>query len=220
MSTHYANIEDTTDHSYAMSQLNRFNAMVRAFEMEGIVSKEKHTACSAAALLYPQTYFTMVRAGIALYGLWPSKETRVSVANSGKKITLHPALSWKTLIAQVKTLPKGASVSYGLTERLTRDSKIAVIPVGYWDGFDRRFASIGHALVRGRRAKVLGRICMNMCVVDVTDIPGIRVEDDVVMIGRQKKETLTAEDLATAIGTINYEIVTRINPLTPRVLVP
>ena len=219
MSTHYANIEDTTDHTYAMSQLSRFNAMVRAFGVAGVTAKEKHTACSAAALLYPQTHFTMVRAGIALYGLWPSKETHVSVENSGKKITLRPALAWKTIVAQVKTLAKGASVSYGLTERLTRHSKVAVIPVGYWDGLDRRCSSIGHAIVRGRRAKILGRVCMNMCVIDVTDIPGIHIEDEVTLIGRAGREVITAEDLAVATGTINYEIVTRINPLTPRVLV-
>ncbi len=219
MSTHYANIEDTTDHAYAMSQLSRFNAMVRAFGVAGVTAKEKHTACSAAALLYPQTHFTMVRAGIALYGLWPSKETHVSVENSGKKMTLRPALAWKTIVAQVKILPKGSSVSYGLTEKLTRDSKVAVIPVGYWDGFDRGLSSIGHALVRGHRAKILGRVCMNMCVIDATDVPGIRIEDEVTLIGRSGKEVITTEDLAGATGTINYEIVTRINPLIPRVLV-
>ena len=219
LSTHYANIEDTTDSSYAMRQLSRFKKIVHVFTAAGIHPRETHTACSAAALLYPQTHFTMVRAGIALYGLWPSKETFVSVAQSGKKIMLHPALSWKTIIAQIKTLPAGASVSYGLTEKLSRDSKIAVIPVGYWDGFDRKLSTVGHVLIRGHRAKVLGRVCMNMCVVDVTDIPNVRVEDHVTIIGRQRKDAVTAEDVATAVGTINYEIVTRINPLTPRVLV-
>jgi alanine racemase len=219
VSTHYANIEDTTDSAYAMGQLERFNAMVAALAKDGVKPPISHTACSAAALLFPETHFGMVRAGIALYGLWPSKETRVSANQRGKSFTLRPALSWKTVVAQVKELPEGAPVSYGLTERLTRKSKIAVIPVGYWDGFDRGLSSVGRVLIRGHRAKVLGRVCMNMCVVDVTDVPGVKLEDEVTIIGRQGKDALAAEDVAGAIGTINYEVVTRINPLIPRVTV-
>jgi alanine racemase len=220
VSTHYANIEDTTDSTYAMGQLERFLTMLASVRHAGFAPSLVHTACSAAALLYPETHFNMVRAGIAQYGLWPSKETKVSAKLKGKTITLKPALTWKTIIAQVKTLPAGAPVSYGLTEKLTRESKVAVVPVGYWDGFDRKLSSVGHVLVRGKSAKVLGRVCMNMFVVDVTDIPGVRVEDEVVLIGKQGKDAISAEDLASSIGTINYEVVTRINPLIPRVLVP
>jgi alanine racemase len=219
VSTHYANIEDTTDPAYAMRQLGKFRELTGALAALGVRPRETHTACSAAALLYPDTHFTMVRAGIALYGLWPSKETRVSATNEGADVTLRPALTWKTVIAQVKPIPEGTGVSYGLTEKVTRDSKVAVIPVGYWDGFDRKLSSVGRVLVRGRRAKVLGRVCMNMCVVDVTDVPGVRTEDEVTIIGAQGKETIAAEDVAAAVGTINYEIVTRINPTLPRVLV-
>ncbi len=219
VSTHYANIEDTKDASYAMTQIERFAAGLATLETAGVAPALTHTACSAAVLLYPQTHFSMVRAGIALYGLWPSEETRESVLKSEKKIDLVPALSWKTIVAQVKELPKGAPVSYGLTERLQRDSKTAVLPVGYWDGFDRELSSKGHVLIRGKRAKVLGRVCMNMCVVDVTDIPDARVEDEVVLIGRQGREAIAAEEIASVVGTINYEIVTRINPLAPRVLI-
>ncbi len=219
VSTHYANIEDTTDSTYAMGQLERFLTMVATVRHAGFDPKLVHTACSAAALLYPETHFTIVRAGIAQYGLWPSKETKVSAILKRKSIILKPALTWKTIVAQVKTLPEGAPVSYGLTEKLARESKVAVVPVGYWDGFDRKLSSVGHVLVRGKSAKVLGRVCMNMFVVDVTDIPGVRVEDEVVLLGRQGKEVITAEDIASSVGTINYEIVTRINPLIPRVLV-
>ncbi len=219
VSTHYANIEDTTDSAYAMSQLGKFKEMVGTLAKDGVRPPLLHTAASAAAILFPETHFAMVRTGIALYGLWPSKETKVSAAQRGKKFALQPALSWKTVIAQVKELPEGAPVSYGLTERLTRRSKVAVIPVGYWDGFDRKMSSVGRVLIRGHRAKVLGRVCMNMCVVDVTDIPGARIEDEVVIIGRQGRDALAAEDVAGVVGTINYEIVTRINPLIPRILV-
>lgn len=219
VSTHYANIEDTTDSAYAMGQLEQFKKMVGMLAKDGVTPPLAHTACSAAVLLFPETHFAMVRAGIALYGLWPSKETKVSANQRGKTFTLRPALSWKTVVAQVKELPEGAPVSYGLTERLARRSKVAVIPVGYWDGLDRKLSSVGRVLVRGHRAKVLGRICMNMCVIDVTDVPGVRLEDEVTIIGRQGKDAIAAEDLAGAVGTINYEIVTRINPLIPRVLV-
>ncbi len=219
VSTHYANIEDTTDPTYAMAQRGRFEDMVATLAREGVKPPMVHSACSAAVLLYPETHYAMARSGIAMYGLWPSKETKVSAMQKGKSPTLRPALSWKTVVAQTKTLPEGSPVSYGLTERLGRRSRVAVIPVGYWDGFDRKLSSVGRVLVRGRRAKVLGRVCMNMCVIDVTDIPGVKIEDEVTIIGRQGSDVIAAEDVAAAVGTINYEIVTRINPLIPRILV-
>lgn len=219
VSTHFANIEDTADPSYAMEQLGRFRKALKALESAGVHPPVVHTACSAAVMLYPDTHFSAVRAGIALYGLWPSPATKVSLAEKGRGADLTPVLTWKTVVAQVKRLEAGAPVSYGLTERLTRASTVAVLPVGYWDGFDRKLSSVGNVLIRGKRAKILGRVCMNMCVADVSDIPGVRPEDEVVLIGRQKNETVTADEAALKVGTINYEIVTRINPALPRILV-
>lgn len=217
-STHYANIEDTVDPSYAMGQLKAFNqAMERLAEL-GVKPEIKHTAASAAALLYPVTRLDLVRTGIALYGLWPSEPARqVVLANGGPE--LKPALTWKTTVAQVKRLSKGTPVSYGLTEKVKRDSRVAVLPVGYWDGFDRHLSSTGSALINGRPAKVIGRVCMNMIVVDVTDCGRVRVGDQAVLLGQQKKAKISAEQLAEQIGTINYEVVTRINPLIERRLV-
>ncbi len=217
VSTHYANIEDTTDPAYAMRQLKRFQGSLDLVRAAGFKPEIVHTACSAAAILYPQTRFSGVRTGIALYGLWPSASTRQSASGSGLK--LRSALTWKTIVAQVKRLPKGTPISYGLTERLRRDSTVAVLPVGYWDGFDRGFSSVGQVLINGRRAKVLGRVCMNMCVVDATGIPGVRPGSEAVLLGRQRGLAITAEEAAERLGTINYEVVTRINPLIPRVLV-
>ncbi len=217
LSTHYANIEDTTDHAYAAAQLASFVRL--AAVAEKVYGKEipvKHTACSAAAILFPETHFSMARTGIALYGMWPSHETYVSAKERGVALDLRPALTWKTLIAQIKEVSKGTAVSYGLTARLTRPSRVAVIPVGYWDGVDRKYSSVGTVLIRGRRAPVLGRICMNMCMVDVTDVPGVRLEDEVVLIGKQKGEQVTPEEFAAKIGSFNYETVTRINALIPR----
>jgi len=219
VSTHYANIEDTTDSSYARMQLKRYQEGLALLKLEGIDPPWKHTACSAAALLFPETHFNLARIGIAMYGLWPSKETQVAAATQKQAIRLTPVLTWKTIVAQVKHVSKNTPVSYGLTERVTRDSVLAILPVGYWDGYDRRgLSNVGQVLIRGRHCKIIGRICMNMCVVDVTDVPRVRPEDEVVLLGIQKGERISTEDLASKIGTINYEVVTRINPLIQRIV--
>lgn len=216
-STHYANIEDVDDHAYAALQLRRFVEGLAVLRELGVRPTEIHTACSAAALLFPETVFTMTRTGIALYGLWPSDGTRRLAEKRG--LRLRPALVWKTIVAQVKRIKKGSPVSYGLTERVRRDSTVAVLPVGYYDGYDRALSSKGAVLIRGRRAKILGRVCMNMCVVDVTGIPGVQPETEVHLIGGKGNGAISADELATVLGTINYEVVTRINPLIPRVVV-
>lgn len=218
-STHFANIEDTTDHRYASHQLKRFREAIQSLENLGIRIPVRHTACTAASILFPETHFTMARVGLGLYGMWPSKETRASASGTKKRIDLRPALAWKTIIAQIKHVKRGTPISYGLTERVTRDSTVAVLPVGYWDGYDRGLSSVGSVLIRGRRAKILGRICMNMMMADATDIPRIHLEDEVVLLGRQGREIVSAEDIASRIGTINYEITTRINPMLPRIVV-
>lgn len=217
--THFANIEDTTDPSYAMGQLKKYEQALVALKRLGIVPSVRHTAASAAAILYPQTRFDLVRLGIALYGYWPSKETKVSAAYRSKELELTPALTWKTIVAQVKDVARGTPVSYGLTERVARDSRIAVLPIGYWDGFDRGLSSVGHVLIRGHRCKVLGRVCMNMTMVDVTDVPGVKPEDEVTLLGRQGSETVPVDEIAGPLGSISYEIVTRINPLIERRIV-
>jgi alanine racemase len=217
-STHFANIEDTTDHSYAELQLERFQEGLSILSKEGINPPWKHAACSAATVLFPDTYFNLVRLGISMYGLWSSKETLAVAKREHRLLNLKPVLTWKTIVAQVKRVKLGTSVSYGLTERVTRNSKLAILPIGYWDGYDRGLSSVGQVLIHGRLCKILGRVCMNMCVVDITDVPGVRVEDEVVLFGKQRKEEISAEDIASKLGTINYEFVTRINPLIQRVV--
>jgi len=218
-STHYANIEDTTDSSYARLQLKRYREGLEILRSEGIDPPWKHTACSAAAILFPDTHFNLARIGIAMYGLWPSKETHAIATRQKRPISLRPVLTWKTVIGQIKHVKKGTPVSYGLTHRMTRDSVLAILPIGYWDGYDRcGLSNTAEVLVRGHRCPVVGRICMNMCVIDVTDVKGVKTEDEVVLLGSQKGEMVPAEDLASKIGTINYEVVTRINPLITRVV--
>lgn len=213
--THYADIEDTTDHTFANRQLERFRNAVSKFE-----PALPHTACSAAAILFPDTYFKMVRVGIALYGLWPSTETRVSAQMYGRNaLELKPLMTWKTRVSQVKEVPAGEYIGYGRTYRCTRDSRIAILPIGYADGYPRALSNVGHVLIRGVRAPVRGRICMNLSMVDVTDIPEATHGDEVVLIGSQGSEQVTADALAKLAGTINYEMVTRAAPGAPRIWV-
>lgn len=219
VSTHFANIEDTTDHSYAQSQLEKFNQYLKLLKKNKIEIPIKHTACSAATILFPETYFDMVRVGIGIYGLWPSKETYLScIQNQREPVSLKPVLSWKTKIVQIKEVPEGVFIGYGCTYKTTRPTRLAVLPVGYYDGYDRHLSNSSYVLVKGKRAPLRGRVAMNFITVEITDIPGVKLEDEVVLLGRQGKETLTAEYLASLCGTINYEIVTRINPLIPRLV--
>lgn len=216
LSTHYANIEDTTDSSFAMVQLETFSRVTEILKKENVSVSLRHTACSAATILFPETRFDMVRLGISMYGLWSSKETKAVAKNKNLELDLRPVLTWKTIVAQIKNLSAGTPVGYGLSERVSRDSKIVVLPIGYYDGYDRKLGNVGNVLIRGKRCKVLGRVCMNMIIVDVTDVEKIELEDEAVLLGRQGKEEISAEDLAGKIGTINYEAVTRINPLISR----
>lgn len=218
MSTHYANIEDTENHAYAARQLEHYEQALQLLEVHGIAPQIKHTACTAAAMLYPETHFDMVRVGIGLYGIWPSKETQMAVVEENLNLPLMPVLTWKTRIAQIKHVKRGTPVSYGLTERMPRTGRLAVLGAGYWDGIDRGLSSKGCALVRGQRCKIIGRICMNMCMIDVTDVKSAKAEDEVILIGESGHERITAEAVADKIDTIGYEVVTRINPLAPRIV--
>lgn len=220
LSTHYANIEDVTEHRFAELQLRNFSEACSILESQGFSVPVRHTACTAAAILFPQTLFNMARVGIGLYGLWPSKETRISALQAGVALNeLEPVLTWKTRIAQIKMVKSGETIGYGCTDLATQDTRLAVLPVGYYDGYDRKLSSIGYVLIRGRRAPVRGRVCMNMIMVDVTNIPEAHVEDEVVLLGRQGDDSVSAEVLAGKIGTINYEVVSRINPTLPRIVV-
>ena len=220
LSTHYANIEDVTEHRFAEQQLNSFHEACQLLEDNGIPVAIKHTACTAAAILFPRTLFNLARVGIGIYGLWPSKETKISALQAGIALNeLEPVLTWKTRIAQIKNVRPGSAIGYGCTDLATQETRLAVLPVGYYDGYDRKLSSIGYVLIRGRRAPVRGRVCMNMSMADVTNIPGVALEDEAVLLGRQGSDSVSAETLAGKIGTINYEVVSRINPLIPRIVI-
>lgn len=225
LSTHFANIEDTTDHSFAEKQLARFNEAAKKLATAGIKIAVRHTANSAATILFPETYFEMVRPGIANYGMWPSNETYVSFLNeSGKNpategFKLEPAFTWKSKIAQIKNVPDSEYIGYGCSYKTTHSTKLAIIPVGYYDGYDRGVSNTAYVLIRGKRAPLRGRVCMNIIMADVTDIPEAALEDEVILIGKDGDEMISAEQFAQWAGTINYEITTRVNPLIPRIIV-
>lgn len=215
--SHFANAEEPGD---AMNefQIQNFQQALEAVQNAGIDPKYKHLACSAAAMVDQKSQGTMVRFGIALYGLWSSKNLKRQVVLGRQNVELIPALSWKTRIAQIKDVPSGAAIGYGGTHITNRPIRIAVIPMGYSDGYDRLLSNRGEVLVHGRRCAVLGTVCMNMMMVDVSAVPSVAVNDVVTIIGRDGMHAITAEDLALASGTSHYEIVTRINPLLPRIL--
>jgi alanine racemase len=214
--THFANIEDTLDPSFAERQLDKFREALKILEQEGVRLTQVHAAATAGTLLYPETGFSMIRLGIGAYGIWPSRETQLAARERGRRITLIPAMTWKTRVAQIKTVEAGEHVSYGLTYQARHRMQVAVLPVGYYDGYDRKLSNCGRVLIRGRALPVIGRVAMNMTMVDVTDVAA-QPDDEVVLLGRQGNAEIRAEELAEKIGTIAYEVVSRINPRIPRI---
>jgi alanine racemase len=207
--THFS-VADEADKTYTYAQLARFEAVLRQVRDAGMSIPIVHASNSAAILAVPEARFNMVRLGIALYGLAPSRETPLPNG-------FRPALTFETRIAQIKTLPPGSFVSYGNTYQTQGEEQIAVIPVGYADGFRRAPAHWGHVLVRGQRAPIVGRVCMDQTMIRVTHIPGVRQGDPVVLIGQQGDETITVEEVAESLGTINYEVISEILARVPRV---
>jgi alanine racemase len=207
--THFATA-DSADESHARAQLDVFLSVLDDLGKAGFSFRYVHAANSAATLSLPESRFNLVRPGIAMFGLNPSPDVACPP-------DFQRALAFKCQVAQVKELPPGSCVSYGCTYRTPDWRKIAVIPVGYADGFRRAPAHWGDVLVKGRRAPIVGRVCMDQTMVDVTDIPDVRQGDEVVLIGRQGTEEITADEVATHLGTINYEVVSEILARVPRV---
>ena len=157
-----------------------------------------------------------MRLGLSIYGMWPSEYLKSTYKNS--EFNLKPIMSWKTKIAQIKILPKGNTIGYGLTYKTKKTTKIAIIPQGYADGVDRGLSNKGEVLIKGARCEIIGRVSMNMFTVDISHLVNVKIEDEVVILGCQNKEEITAEEIANKLDTINYEITTRISSLLPRVI--
>ncbi len=202
---------DADDLAYTQWQLDRFDALLQELEAQGLRPALAHAANSAATIRVPSSHYEMVRVGIALYGLNPSPEAPCPDG-------FRPAFAFKSEVAQVKTLPVGHYVSYGRTYRADHPVTMAVIPVGYADGFRRAPRTWRQVLVRGQRAPIIGRVCMDQTMIDVSHIPGVRQGDQVVLIGQQGQERITVDDVAHELGTINYEVVSEILARVPRVV--
>ncbi len=213
--THFAASDDPSKKNYFDLQLQHFKEALFELQKGNIAFPLKHTANSAATLLCPESHFDLVRVGAAIYGFWPSKDV---FRLKGREVKLQPVLTLKTKIVQIKTIQKGTFVGYGCTFKATSNLKIGIIPIGYFEGYDRLLSNQSEVLVRGKRAKVIGRVSMNLTVVDLSKIPEAEVGEEVVLIGRQGIDEISADELAEKCGTINYEIVTRIAESVPRIV--
>ena len=194
--SHFSHAE-SVEGQYTRKQLEIFHQLVQRLAAEGIAPPLIHLANSAATITLPEAYFNMVRPGLMLYGVYPSPEM---VA----RISLKPVLSWKTRILQLKSVPSNTSISYGETFITKRDSLIATLPIGYADGYPRLLSNRGQALVGGKRARVAGRVCMDLTMLDVTDIGKIQQGDEVVLLGTQENDAISADEMAAWADTISY----------------
>lgn len=204
---------DEADKSYTELQYDKFTGFIDNLSKIGIHFAITHLSNSAGILDFPKAHFDIVRAGIVLYGLYPSSEVNKNIAK------LTPAMSLKSHIVYIKEVPTNTSISYGGTFVTDKKTKIATIPVGYADGYPRSLSNKGYVLIKGKRAPILGRVCMDQMMVDVSDIEDVAILDEVVLLGTQKDEILTAEYLGDESGRFNYELVCDISPRVPRVYV-
>ena len=208
--THFATA-DIAEDPYASQQLERFLDFIHQLNRSGLEPPLKHAANSGALINLPDSHLDMVRPGIATYGLHPAGEP------GPVNIDLKPVMTLKSKIIHLKKVPAGFNISYGITYQTKKSTTIATIPVGYADGFNRLLSSRGHMLLHGKRVPIVGRVCMDLTMVDVGKLDGIEIENEVVVMGQQGDESITADELAVNLNTINYEIVTSITSRVPRI---
>jgi len=208
--THFANA-DSRDKRHAESQFSIFMDLLETLKRQSFEVEIRHAANSAATIDMPQTHLDMVRPGIALYGLWPSDDVDRS------RIDLKPVMTVRSKVINLKAVSAGFTVSYGSTYQTAGPTRIATVALGYADGLNRRLSSKGSLIVGGRRCPIIGRVCMDLVMVDVSHVPQVALEDEAVAIGQQGEQRITADEVASLVGTINYEIVTSITSRVQRV---
>jgi alanine racemase len=222
--SHFANIEDTMNFSHSKKQIDVYHRYVDIFKKNGFPNINTHISATSGILVYEkgENIHSIVRLGIGLYGMWPSDHLEYL---NKKNIVLKPVLRWITHIAQIKIVPANYPIGYGLTYITKKATKIAVIPQGYFDGLTRSLSNSGQFIIKGKKVNIIGRVAMNMTVVDVSNIKDVKSDDEVVILGNQsisnKKSItkITTEDIAKKMGTINYEVTTKISALLPRIIV-
>ena len=210
--THFAT-SDEKDKSYTYIQLERFNKILKDLEDVGIKFELRHAANSAAIIDMPEAYFDAVRPGVILYGYYPSCDVQKS------RLNLKPVMSLKAKIVYVKTVPEGCSISYGRKFITKRESRIATLPFGYADGYTRLLSGKANVIVNGKLAKIVGNICMDQCMVDVTDCTDVKEGTEVTVMGQEGEALIDANVLAEEIGTINYEFLCMVSKRVPRIYV-
>ena len=216
--SHFSNVEDVLDQNYALQQLARFEKVEKQLADAGF-ELMSHIAASSSALIMPNARFALSRIGISLYGMWPSRTNQLSFLQSqNQRIELKPVMRWVTEIAIVKQVNAGQFIGYGCTYKALREMRIAVLPLGYFEGYPRLASNRGHVLIKGEQCPIVGRICMNMMMVDTTHLREVAVGDIVTLIGRDGNEAIDASTIADWAETIHYEIVTQLNPAIPKVL--
>ena len=207
--SHFATA-DCEDLAKARAQAEKFDAFAAMLERRGVHIPIRHLDNSAGIMNF-ENHYNLVRSGIITYGMYPSSEVDAST------LPITPALQWLSRVTHVKTLPADREISYGGTYVTTRETRVATVPVGYADGYRRALSNQFHVLIRGKRAPILGRVCMDQMMVDVTDIPDVALNDRVVLVGRSGSEEITMEQIAAAADSFNYEFVCGISRRVPRV---
>ncbi|MBD3237748.1 MAG: alanine racemase [Candidatus Eisenbacteria bacterium] len=225
--THFAGAESIANRMRVLSQFERFQTGLDQLRQAGISPGLRHTACSAATLTFPESVLDMARIGIAQYGFWPSPETRIQYALQRDPEMQHrfidplsQVLTWRSRVMSLKRLRPGSFVGYGVTRLVTREHRAAVVPVGYAHGFPRSLSNLGYVLIGGRRAPVMGLVNMTMIIVDVTDCHDVRRGDEVVLIGKQNRHTITVQSFSELTRNVNYEVLARLPADIPRQVVP
>ncbi|MFC2170526.1 alanine racemase [Calditrichota bacterium] len=224
--THFAGAESVSNYLRIRNQIDNYKTTVENLSEEGFSLGMHHAACSAAVINYPVTIMDMVRVGIAQYGFWPNKETQIRyyTANEdiyGKKFVdpLKRVMKWKSRIMNVKKVKAGDFIGYGTSYQASRVQVIASVPVGYFHGFSRNLSNFGRVLVRGKRVAVVGMVNMNTMMINITDIPKVRIGDEVVIIGKQKKMQITVASFSDMTDNLNYEVLVSLQPDIPRIIV-
>lgn len=221
--THYAGAESIANYFRIHKQYEQFNKLCKALKKSGLVPKYYHSACSAAALIYPHTMMDMVRFGIAQYGFWPSMETKMNnLLSEEVKFTRDPlksVLRWKSRVMSVKAVGQGNFVNYGNAYLSPKNMKLATVPIGYHQGYSRSLGNSGQVLIRGKKADVVGMVNMNMFMVNVSHIKDIAVGDEVVIIGKQGDLSITVSSFSELTKIVNYELLSRLPYQIPRIVV-
>ncbi len=218
--THFANAKNPAFPTDTRAQIAEFEKWITAFKKAGF-KPMVHASATAGTLLFPEAHYDMVRIGIGLYGLWPARETEAFLRG---KITLKPALAWKSVISEIKKLPKGSRVGYDYAETIARpaeggarDTTLAIVPIGYWHGLPRSLSSIGQVLVGDTECKIIGRVSMDMLTIDITKVKHPHIGGEVTIIGRNQTSPASAKGIALLTDSSWYEVVTRLNPLIKRI---